>query len=63
MVNLLPQPTGWGVQNLVDQILNTGETELAELTLDDAVGGDSCAVYSDLNTRVIISERNLTLIE
>ena len=81
MVNLLPQPTGWGVQlewpwevgsilevrsniqNIVDHILNTDDTELAELTLDDAVGGDSCAVYSDLNTRVSISEQNLPLIE
>ena len=47
----------------MDQILNTDDTELAELTLDDAAGGDSCAVYSDLNTRVSISEQNLPLIE
>ena len=41
----------------MDQILKTDDTELAELTLDDAVGGDSCAVSSDLKTRVKISGR------
>ena len=28
----------------MDHILIKDDTELAELTLDDAVGGDSCAV-------------------
>jgi len=74
VVDLLPPPTGWGVQlewpqevgsilevrsnvqNLVDQILNTDDAELAELTLDDAVGGDSCAVSSDLDMSTLVDQ-------
>ena len=37
----------------MDQSLNTDDTDLAKLTLDDAVGGDSCAVSSNLNTTLI----------
>ena len=36
-------------ENLVDQILNTDDSQLAQLVLDDVVRGDSSSVSIDLN--------------
>ena len=36
-------------ENLVDQILNTDDSQLAQLVLNDVVGGDGSSVSIDLN--------------
>ena len=44
---------GSNSEDLVDQVLNTDDAHLAQLTLDDLVGGDGSAVAIDLNEEVI----------
>ena len=40
-------------ENLVDQILNTDDSKLAQLSLNDVVGGDRSAVTIDLNYKIV----------
>ena len=40
---------GSNSEDLVDQILNTDDSHLAQLLLDDIVGGDWSSVTVDLN--------------
>ena len=40
---------GSNSEDLVDQILNTDDSQLAQLVLDDVVRGDSSSVSIDLN--------------
>ena len=44
---------GSNSEDLVDQVLNTDDAHLAQLALDDLVGGDGSAVAIDLNEEVI----------
>ena len=40
---------GSNSEDLVDQILNTDDSQLAQLVLNDVVGGDGSSVSIDLN--------------
>ena len=44
---------GSNSEDLVDQVLNTDDAHLAQLALDDLVGGYGSAVAIDLNEKVI----------
>ena len=49
---------GSNSEDLVDQVLNTDDAHLAQLALDDLVGGDGSAVAIDLNEEVIDCTRD-----
>jgi len=47
---------GSNSEDLVDQVLNTDDAHLAQLALDDLVGGDGSAVAIDLDKPTLVDQ-------